>query len=101
MQDRIAREYKRLAADALSALHSAVIRVESGDGPDARKLEVRRQYLRGQYQGIELSEQLARRSQEEIQYGIGGCPFDVEAYAEDLRCDEQQKEYRRLFRQGN
>jgi len=71
MDGQMAREYKRLAADALSALHSAVIRIESGDGPDARTLEVRRQYLRGRYQGIELTERLARRSQEEIQYGIG------------------------------
>jgi len=71
MDGSIGAEYKRLAADALSVVHSSVMRLEEGDSPDARWLEVRRQYLRGRYQGIELTERLARRSQEEIQYGIG------------------------------
>jgi len=100
MDGQMGAEYKRLAADALSVLHSSVIRLEEDDNPDARWLEVRRQYLRGRYQGIELTEELARRSVEEIQYGIGDCPFDAEAHAEDVRSDEQQEEYRRLFRSG-
>lgn len=68
--DGIGREYKRLAAEALSALHSAIIRIQSNHGPDARRLEVKRQYLRGRFQGIELTERLERRSVEEIQYAI-------------------------------
>lgn len=100
MDAKIGAEYKGIAAAALSGFHTALIHAEQNGEMDLRPLELVRLRLLGQYQGLDTCERLARRSVEEIEYNIGFCPFDAEAHAEDVRSDEQQEEYRRLFRSG-